>query len=68
MADNFGLVSVSEYKGLTLNEAKAKAESKGFTTRVVEIDGRSLMVTADLKNNRLNFRVNGNVITDVYPG
>lgn len=68
MVDNFGLVSVSDYKGLTLNEAKTKAESKGFTTRVVEIDGKSLIVTHDLKNNRLNFRVKSDVIIDVYPG
>jgi hypothetical protein len=68
MLKDFGLVNPSDYVGLPLEEAKNRAQNNGYTTRIVEMDGKGFMVTEDLKNNRLNFRVRGNVITDVYPG
>lgn len=68
MAKNFGIVNPIDYLGLTLEVAKVKAQDNGFAPRVVEVDGSSLMLTEDLKNNRINFRVKNNVVTDAYPG
>jgi len=68
MAKNFGIVNPSDYLGLTLEIAKVKAKEDGFSPRVVELDGSSIMLTEDLKNNRINFRVKNNLVIDVYPG
>ena len=68
MIKNFGIVNPADYLGLTLEVAKVKAKEEGITPRVVEVDGDSLMLTEDLKNNRINFRVKSNIIIDVYPG
>ena len=68
MEHNFGIVTPTEWIGLTLENAKTKAEAQGFTHRITEINGNSLIVTMDLKPNRLNFRIYNNIITDVYTG
>jgi hypothetical protein len=68
MIKNFGMVVPADYVGITLEVATVKAKENGFSSRVVEVDGKSLMITEDLKNNRINFRVKGGVVTDVYPG
>jgi hypothetical protein len=68
MIKNFGMVVSADYVGMTLEVATVKAKENGFSSRVVEVDGKSLMITEDLKNNRINFRVKGGVVTDVYPG
>ena len=57
-----------QWKGLTLDEAIKKAESIGYIHRIVEIDGRHMMLDMDAKSNRVNFRVSGNYITAVYTG
>lgn len=66
---NFGMYSPSEYVGLSLDEAKKYAEEGGFITRVVETDGRGEMVDLlDVKSNRLNFRIRGGYVIDVWGG
>lgn len=65
---NGGMISVSEYAGKTLEEATKYANDGGFITRITEENGRALMVTADLKSNRLNFRVKDGIVIDVYGG
>ena len=65
---NFGIVTPSEYNGLPLMEAQKKAMEAGFTTRIVEDNGKSFIVTSDLKSNRINFRVLNNIIIDTYTG
>ncbi len=66
---NNGVYSVSEYKGKTIEEAEKFAKDGGFITRVVENNGNSVMVDAlDVKSNRLNFRVRGGVVIDVFGG
>jgi hypothetical protein len=66
--NNFGIVNPSEWVGMTLENAKNKAEHQGYTVRVTEINGNPLMVTHDLKSNRINFRISNNLITDAYTG
>lgn len=65
---NNGIYSKDEYVGKTIDEAKKYAEEGGFTVRVVEEDGKSFMLTMDVKSDRLNFRIRGGYVTDVYGG
>lgn len=65
---NFGMITESEWIGLSIKEAYEQAESHGLNTRIVEENGHSLMVTADLKQNRINFRVSNNKIIGAYGG
>lgn len=68
MLRNNGLISKEEYVGKTIQEAEQYAKDGGFITRIIEIDGVSLMVTMDFKTNRVNFRVSGGYVTDVQGG
>jgi hypothetical protein len=61
-------ITESQWKGLTLDEAIKKAESIGYIHRIVEIDGRHIMLDMDAKSNRVNFRVKGDYIIAVYTG
>lgn len=65
---NNGVISKEEYVGKTIDEAKRYAEEGGFITRIVEEDGKSFILTMDFLTNRLNFRVRGGYVTDVYGG
>lgn len=65
---NGGIISKDEYVGKTYEEAKKYAEEGNFITRVVEIDGIPQMIEVDVKQNRLNFRVNRDRVTDVFGG
>jgi hypothetical protein len=62
------LITESEWKGLSLKEAIDKANAKGLTHRIVEEDGKSLLVGAEPKNNRINLRLRSGYIIGVYPG
>jgi len=61
-------ITESQWKGLTLDEAIKKAESIGYIHRIVEIDGRHMMLDMDAKSNRVNFRVKDDYIIAVYTG
>ena len=61
-------ITENQWKGLTLDEAIKKAESIGYTHRIVERDGKHMMLDMDAKSNRLNFRVKDDYITAVYTG
>jgi hypothetical protein len=65
---NFGIITESEWVGLPLKDAIEKATVEGFTHRIVEENGVSYMVTADLKADRINFRVSNNKVTAAYGG
>ena len=65
---NGGIIRQGEYNGKTLKEAFEYATEGGFTTRIVEEDGKALMVTADSKSNRINFRVRQGIIIDAFGG
>jgi hypothetical protein len=66
--NHFGVINPNDWVGLTLEIAQEKAANLGYTTRITEMNGNPLIVTMDLRNNRINFRVNGNVVSDAYPG
>lgn len=65
---NNGIITHRDYVGKTLEEATQFAKSGGFEVRIVERDGNSFMLTMDYKNNRINFRVKGDIVTDVFGG
>jgi hypothetical protein len=65
---NFGLITPSEYVGKTYQEARQYAIDGGFTTRIVEENGVSYMLTMDVKGDRLNFRIKNDIVIDVYGG
>jgi hypothetical protein len=68
MAKNFGIITPDQWVGLTLEEAQQRATNDGFTWRITEVDGKSFIVTMDLKSNRINFRVRNNKIIEAYTG
>ena len=65
---NGGIITKEEYVGKTLEEAETYAERGGFTTRIVEKNGKSFILTMDFRSERLNFRVFDGFVTDVYGG
>ena len=65
---NIKPITEREWIGLTINEANQRAEMIGYTCRVVEQDGRSLMVDMDVKSNRLNLRLKNGIVTGLYTG
>jgi len=68
MLRNNGIISESEYKGKTLDEAKKYAESGGFIVRIVEENGIPKMLDMSVKDNRINFRVSNGVVTAAFGG
>jgi hypothetical protein len=65
---NGGIITKNEYVGKTLQEAIKYAEEGGFITRIVEKDGQHMMLDMSNKDNRLNFRVRSEIVTDVFGG
>jgi hypothetical protein len=66
---NGGMISESDYKGKTIDEATKYAEEGGFVVRIIETDGQSIMVDMlDINANRLNFRVRDGFVLGVNAG
>jgi hypothetical protein len=65
---NNGIYTQEEYVGKTIEEGTKYANEGGFITRITETDGKPLMLTMEYRTNRLNFRVKGDKIIDVYGG
>lgn len=63
-----GIVTSSDYVGLTLDEAMKKATQNGLNPRVVETDGKSLMLTMEVVSHRVNFRVRDGLVIEAYAG
>jgi hypothetical protein len=54
--------------GQPLEKVKAACEAANVRCRVVEIDGKPLIVTMDFLAERLNFKVKDGLITEVSKG
>jgi len=65
---NNGIITPAEYIGKSVADAAEKAKNDGFVVRIVEENGKSFMVTADYKTNRINFRVNNGKVIGVHGG
>lgn len=61
-------ITESQWIGLTIAEAIEKAKSIDYIHRIVEEDGRSLMLDMDAKSNRVNLRLRNNIVIGVYTG
>ena len=55
----------SEYVGLSLADAEAKAKENGVEFRIAEQDGETKALTMDLRPGRVNAVVNSGVVTSV---
>jgi len=64
----FGVVSESEYKGKTIDEATKYAEEGGFVVRIAEQDGDAKMLDMSVRADRLNFRVRAGFVTAAFGG
>lgn len=58
-------VCAKDYVGLSETEAVSKAEEKEIASRVIERDGKGLLVNSDRNENRLNFTVENGIVTKV---
>jgi D-serine dehydratase len=65
---NGGIITKNEYVGKTYEDARTYAEEGGFTTRIVEEDGKTFMLEYSVNARRLNFRISNNIVTDVFGG
>lgn len=63
-----GMVSESEYKGLTLEKAIQYAEQGGFVYRIVEEDGQHKLLDMSVRGDRVNLRIKDGIVTGVYTG
>ena len=68
MLRNNVIITESEYKGKTLDEAKKYAENGGFSTRIVEENGIALMMDMSANSSRINFRVRDGFVTAAFGG
>lgn len=68
MLRNNGIITQREYVGKTLEEATKFAQDGGFDVRIVEENGIQKMLDMSVIGNRVNFRVRGGIVTDVYTG
>jgi hypothetical protein len=59
----------ADYIGLTQAEAEEQAQAAGLTTRVVGVDGMDLVITMDLRTDRLDLMLfDGTVVAASLPG
>lgn len=63
-----GIITESDYKGKTLEEATKYAEQGGFIVRIVEENGIAKMLDMSVKSDRINFRVKNGFITNAFGG
>ena len=61
-------LSTDDFLGLTEDEARAIADENILDWRTVRVDGESFAVTEDFNPGRLNFEIDGGVITVVTLG
>ncbi len=52
--------------GLTLKSAKENLKDRYY--RIVRIDGVGMMITCDLRTDRVNLEVENNIIVKTYNG
>lgn len=63
-----GIITERDYTGKTLEEATKEAGKRGFVVRIVETNGNSVMLDMDVRGDRINFRVNNNIVTAAFGG
>ena len=54
--------------GMDLDKAKEKIKKAGCDFRLVEYNGKALIVTNDFNPKRINLRIDQEVVIDAYTG
>ena len=54
--------------GMNITEAEQRAQTAGFTLRIVERDGESFAITMDYRTDRVNVKVTKDIITEYSVG
>jgi hypothetical protein len=62
------VITESHWVGMTVEDANERAKGIGYTCRIVEENGVSFMVNADVRSNRLNLRIRDGKIIGLYTG
>jgi len=62
------MITEKEWIGMPLSEAIKKAQTIGYTHRIVEEDGNPLVLPYDNKSNRINLRLRDGLVIGVYTG
>lgn len=62
------MITERDWIGLSIKDAIQKANSINYSYRIVEEDGNALMVTFDYYSNRVNLRLQNNLVIGVYTG
>ncbi len=65
---NFGMFTESDYTNRTLEECSKIAETNGYSTRVIEKDGDSFILTMDFRSDRINLRLRRNIVIGAHVG
>ena len=63
-----GIITERDYTNKTLEEATKEATKRGFVVRIVETNGNSVMLDMSVRGDRINFRVNGGLVTAAFGG
>lgn len=61
-------MDIEKLIGMTYDDANALAESYGFKLRVKSRDGNPLMVTQDIRHDRVNVSLVNNIVKSVKIG
>jgi len=61
-------ITEREWVGLTLEQATNKANGINYIIRIVETNGKSLMLDTSVKSNRVNIRLRDDIIIGLYTG
>ena len=61
-------LSAEDFVGLTQDEALALADDNGLDNRVVRVDEEFFAVTEDFRPSRINFEIDGGIVTTVTLG
>ena len=65
---NSGMSENKDFIGMVLEDAKKLCDEQKLSYRVVRIDGKSFIMTQDMRPNRHNFTVEQNKIVNVSMG
>lgn len=62
------MIDETDYVGKTLAEARMTAQARGLSVRITMVDEVETMSTSELRRDRVNFKISGDMVTGAYPG
>jgi hypothetical protein len=61
-------LSENNWIGKTINEAQEYSKNTGFTTRIIQLDGDSIMLTCDYNPSRVGLHIVDGIVVAVSFG